>query len=199
MKKLLLLFILLILLPLSGFAQTKYVLPCKVEVLRQTAKVIHSQIGIVERTGRNDGEVEKYNRYMGQSKHAPYCCSGIYFCFAEAVKGLCLPNYFIPIPKTSVASEVFIFAKRNGIKTNYAATQGDLIIWRRHNSYKGHIEYVDSVGRAGFVRTVGFNSTKTIQNKKYEGVFFQKRNIMHPLGRLKIRGLVGFSRLEEKK
>jgi len=44
----------------------------------------------------------------------------------------------------------------------------------------------------GFVRTLAFNVPNE-QNQ--EGVFIKKRNIYHPIRRLKIRGLIGFRSL----
>ena len=84
-------------------------------------------------------------------------------------------------------------AIKRGKKTKYIAKKHDLIIWKKSNSWQGHIERVHKILPKGWVETIGFNSSKTIDNKKIEGVFIQKRNILHPLGRLKIRGLIGFN------
>jgi hypothetical protein len=55
---------------------------------------------------------------------------------------------------------------------------------------------VSKVIRAGWVITIGFNSNKRdINGNHIEGVFLQKRNIYHPLGRKKILGIIGFRRI----
>lgn len=44
-----------------------------------------SQIGVYEKTGKNDGEqVEKYLRAVGLGKGYPYCAAGIAWSFAQA-------------------------------------------------------------------------------------------------------------------
>lgn len=47
--------------------------------------VIYSQIGIVEATGNNDGEVEKYIEATGLNPKAnlPYCVAYVYWCFLQ--------------------------------------------------------------------------------------------------------------------
>lgn len=44
-----------------------------------------SQIGTVEKTGRNDGPVEKYLTSVGLSKGDPYCAAFVYWCGREAL------------------------------------------------------------------------------------------------------------------
>lgn len=44
-----------------------------------------SQIGTQERTGRNDGPVEKYLTSVGLAKGDPYCAAFVYWCGREAL------------------------------------------------------------------------------------------------------------------
>jgi hypothetical protein len=44
----------------------------------------------------------------------------------------------------------------------------------------------------GWVETIAFNSSKIVDGKKVEGVWLKERNIRHPLGKLRVKGLVGF-------
>jgi hypothetical protein len=124
--------------------------------------------------------------------HSPYCAAGQYFCFKEAANQLGISESYIPIPRTGLANAVYNSSLSNGRKTRYSASVHDLIVWRKNNSVHGHIERVISTSAGGWVRTVGFNSSVIVNGKKIEGVFVQRRNIFHALGKLRIRGLVGF-------
>ncbi len=185
--------VLLLLLPLGAITAKRYEIPCNGLLLQEAIAIMYNQVGIYEATGRNDGEVNKYTQLLGLRGNYAYCAAGIWWCFEQARRKLCLPKRFHPLPATAVANEMFAFAIRQGKQTNYYPCTYDLIVWKQKNSFRGHIECVVEVLAAGFVRTIAFNSSSVVEGKKYEGVFFQKRNILHPLSRMKVRGLIGFS------
>lgn len=193
MKRLCLCGVLLLLLPLGAAAAQRYEIPCNDRLLSEAIAIMHSQVGICEATGRNDGEVSKYTRSLGLRGNYPYCAAGIWWCFEQARCKLGLPKTFHPLPATAVAEEMFAFAKRQGKRTGYYPGVYDLIVWKRQNSFRGHIECIVEVMKSGFVRTIAFNSGFAVAGKTHEGVFFQKRNVFHPLARMKVRGLIGFS------
>lgn len=173
-------------------AQKKYILKCDKNLLNKSQQIALSQIGTIEKTNRNDGNVKKYLAAFGLSAGNPYCAAGQYYCFLEASKQLDLPSKAIPIAKSALAQGVYNAAAEQGKLASYMPQPHDLIVWRKGRTSKGHIERIYEVNKNGWVETIAFNSSKIINGKKIEGVFMQRRNIKHPLGRLKIKGLVGF-------
>lgn len=193
MRKKIVLLVLLVLMPLSGTASMKYCLHCDRALLAEAEKVMLSQVGIVEKSSKNDGEVEKYALSIGNKPQTPYCAAGLWWSFKTACENLNLPRWKIPFPKTGLANDIFNFAKAKGQKSKFTAERYDLLVWRRSNTIFGHIEFITKVLESGFVETIGFNSSKFIAGKRFEGVFVQRRNIRHPLKQLKIRGIVGLN------
>ncbi len=117
-----------------------------------------SQVGIVEKTRRNDGEVEKYLNLFGLKKGQPYCAAGQYWCFYTASTDIGLHEAEIPIIKSAGAYRIFKDAKERGIKVRYRPAKHDLIVWRKRKSVQGHIERIVKVSGKGNVFTVGFNT-----------------------------------------
>lgn len=173
-----------------GIGQTKFILNCNADLLDSSLDSAVSQIGIIEKTNKNDGDVEKYLRLFGLKKGQPYCAAGQYWCFYVSARELGLPLSEIPITKSPLAFKIFIDASKKGIRGHYQATMNDLIVWRKKNRKNGHIERVFHVSEKGNIMTIGFNSKDRKSGR--QGVFFQKRNIYHPIGRLMIKGLIGF-------
>lgn len=173
-----------------GIGQTKFMLKCDSELLDSSLDSALAQVGIIELTNKNDGEVEKYLRLFSLKSGQPYCAAGQYWCFFVSAKKLGLSLSEIPITKSPLAYNIFKDAKKRGIRGNYHAAKNDMIVWRKKDSRNGHIERVYSVSRKGNVTTIGFNTKDKKSNR--QGVFFQRRNIYHPLERLMIKGLIGF-------
>lgn len=172
------------------FAQVKYVLPCSEELLEQSHIIALLEIGTLERSGNNDGDVYKYQRALGLNTGSPYCAAGVYWCFLSAIELMRIDESNIPILKSAVANSVFNDARKRGKMVSYIPQKHCLIVWRRINSWSGHIERIIEIKKAGWVITIGFN---TKNNVGQQGVFLRRRNIFHPLGRLSIRGMIGFS------
>lgn len=179
-------------------SQSRYQLISNHLLLAKSAEVMMAEVGTIE-TDNNSGErIRLYQLSVGLPDHSPYCAAGQYYCFKRATIQLGISESNIPIPRTGLANAVYNYGKSEGKKTQYSASVHDLIVWRKYNSVHGHIERVISTSSAGWVQTVGFNSTRMINDKKVEGIFIQRRNIFHPIGKLRIRGLVGFTRGEIK-
>lgn len=175
-------------------SQSRYILNCDTALLSKSRQIAIAQVGVTEKTGKNDGiEVEKYLKSVGLGKGLPYCKAGQYYCYAEANKILKVTN---PIPRTGLANKIFDVAITKNNKTKYIANQDDFIVWRTPKKVTGHIERVIEVKKGGWVNTVAFNtSSGNIGNQRDGGgVYQRKRNILHPLGRMTIRGLVGFNK-----
>lgn len=174
----------------SGYSQKKYLLhsnPLLIEISRDSA---FSQVWESENSVKRE-RVKDYLKAVGLNQNAPYCAAGVYWSFWVAAKALNICTLEIPINRTAVANEMFNYAQRKGRLVRYSADIDDFLVWRLPGSYRGHIERIVANGKSGWVTTIGFN-TKSNNNPKIYGVFFKKRNIYHPIGRLKIRGLIGF-------
>jgi len=173
------------------YSQKRYELKCSKILLEASLDSAFSQVGTCEKTNRNDGEVEKYLLLFNLKKGNPYCAAGQYWCFYTTAMDLNLSCKGIPILKSVLASAVFNDARMKGKITKYKPRKHDLIFWRKKNSIKGHVERIFDVQQRGVVLTIGFNTKNKITGS--EGVFLQRRNLFLPLGRLVIRGLVGFN------
>ncbi len=171
----------------------KYTLVCRSDVLNLSLKICIEQVGTVE-SGENRGkQIEIYLAAVGLPAGYAYCAAGQYWCFAEACRRLTLAPNYIPLKRTALANAMFNYAARKGKPARYSVQVDDLIVWQRGKSQFGHIERVIRTGKAGWVYTIGFNTVKIIGKKRCEGVFVHKRNIFHLLGRLRIRGIIGFN------
>jgi hypothetical protein len=87
-------------------------------------------------------------------------------------------------------------AVTNGKRSVPEPQKHDLVVWRLPRSWKGHIERVIKTEEAGWIQTIGFNVSKYLNGRKKEGVFKKRRNIYHPLGRMLVRGLIGFKKIK---
>ena len=181
-------------------AQTRYELGADAHLLDISRNIMFENVGTKELTGNNDGEkISLILASVGIYRPAPYCQAYVYFCFSEAryIIGKCGVLVEIPIPKNAVAQSSFNYAKSNGIKTLYTPKIDDLIVWKFSNSWSGHTERIYKVLDKGNVLTVGANTSNGLSGSQREGngIYKRKRNVKHPIGRMKIRGLVGFRRL----
>jgi hypothetical protein len=170
-------------------SQMKYEIPAKKIVLEKSLEIGLREVGTLERTNRNDGNVRKYLQPFGLPEGSPYCAAGIYFTFLKAVEELRLTEKDIPIAKTALANQVYLNARKQGHKVKLVPMRHDLLVWRKARTKFGHIERIYEVEGKGWVRTLAFNVKNDYGQ---EGVFLKRRNILHPLGRLALRGLVGF-------
>lgn len=164
-------------------------LPCSEALLTRSLEVAMAEVGTLEQSNRNDGAVVKYLKPFGLPSGTQYCAAGQYYCFLVAA------NYSpekVPIAKTALAQGVYNDAKRRGSKVHYQPQVHDLVVWRNGNSSKGHIERIYKVEDGGWVNTIAFNSSRKVNGRVQEGVFLKRRNLLHPMGRLIVKGLVGF-------
>jgi len=173
-------------------AYKSYELYCDRALLEESEKIALTQIGITERTNRNDGEVEKYLQAVGLEKGNPYCTAGIYWCFAKAAEILKYDTKAIPIPKTGLVANIINYTKQHGKQLKRNAEKHSLLVWLVKNKRQGHIERIYQVRKAGWVDAIGFNTTSPDKSVKKEGVYMKSRNILHPLGRLRFAALINF-------
>lgn len=188
MKGLLIILSCFFILTANSQGNDKFVLPCDSLLLEKSLLTAISQVGVKEKTGKNDGEVEKYLHSVGLKKGNPYCAAAQYWSFwvnRNIAK--------IPIPRTGLANAHFTFAQKTGIRASYIPQKHDLVIWRIGKTQFGHIERIISVGKSGWVKTIAFNVGG--DNREGSGVQIKQRNLLNPLGKMQIRGLVGFKKI----
>lgn len=192
-KKILLSIIFSIFFPGGILPSARYELKCPASLLLKSREILIEQVGTLEKSNRNDGKmVSQYLHSIGLGEGYPYCSAGQYYCFLKATEILGIKENLIPIKRTGLALEIFNHSKKFGKRTNYKAKVDDLIIWRKGLTPFGHIERIILVMDKGWVKSVGFNTSKIIGNKRFEGVFIKKRNLcQRPFG-MTIIGLTGF-------
>ncbi len=197
MKKIIILFFL----TLNIYGLERYELMVKKELLYKAKVVLNSQVGVKELTGNNDGyEVNLYQKAAGirqgnaKVKGDPYCMAGLYFCYYRASECLALKASDIPFPRTGSSQVPFDFARRNGKKTSFYPKENDFFVWKQRNAYQGHIGFITKVTEKGWVTTIEFNTSSGSSGSQRDGggVYIRRRNYLHPLGSMLVRGFVGF-------
>ena len=191
MKKIVLFLLCFLFTSFLSVAQVRYELPAGKYITEISHRIALTQVGISD--AKNPSTVKEYLRAAGVGYYNPFCQSGQFWCFVKAKETITYVNKLfrwnytttIPIPKSALANSSYIYAAKKGTKTSYIPRKYDLLIWRVQKTINGHIERVDSVMTGGWVRCIGFNTG----NRE---VKITKRNIYHILGRLTVRGLVGF-------
>lgn len=174
--------IFLINIKLFGF--NKYIIKCDIEVRILSLEFALGEVGKIEENN-NSGYVMKYLESVDLKKGNPYCMAGQYWAFKEATYKLNKNN---PLLKTGSAVKEYNYLRNIGLKIKFYLSKYDLVFWRENRSWRGHIERIIDVGKAGWIRTIGFN----VKSGNKEGVFIKKRNIFHPINRLIFIGAVGF-------
>ena len=192
MKKFLVFCLLLSSSPL--LSQMKYEVVCDNLLILKSREIAKKQVGVTEKTNKNDGiEVERYLKSVGLPKGYPYCAAGQYYCWKEATS-FYVNQYQNPVPKTASANGMFDGLAKKGTRTAYRPQVNDLLVWKNAHNYNGHIERVDSVYPKGWVLTIGFNTASGNKGNQRDGggVYYRLRNPNHFLGRMQVRGLIGF-------
>jgi hypothetical protein len=153
---------------------------------------LRALVGTIEETNNNDGAIIfRLQDCIGIPRKQPYCQATQYYSFYVSAKNLKMDTKNLPIPRNGLAQSSYNYAKQKGVKAPYNAEFGDLIVWKKDNTTKGHIGRIVEVGKMGWVVTIEGNTTNDTTKK--EGIFYKKRNIKNPLNRiLQVKGIVGF-------
>lgn len=130
-----------------------------------------SQIGVREKTGKNDGVmVEKYLNSAGLSKGNPWCAAFVYYTFKQNGANLkvsgkgWVPSYF-PENKT-----IYVRGKYSKMNPKY----GDLIgIWFENKGRLAHIGFYDSEDDTYYYTVEG--NTNEAGSREGDGVYRKKR------------------------
>lgn len=188
--------LLLILLGLTLSSYTKYVVPiADVRILTVSDSICNAEMGKREVTGRNDGKhITAYMKVCGLNgnKQYPYCAAGQAYCLHLACEQLGLPYPYNR--RSAVANYYFDYAIKDGVKVEAIPAVNDFVVWRAQKGNTGHIERVKSVVNNNVVYTYAFNTSngKDGDQREGNGNYIRKRHLNSFLGRLRLRGLVGY-------
>lgn len=161
---------------------------CDSNLWNGSLKIAENEIGTREK-GNNDGvRVRQYLRSVGLNAGNPYCQAGMYWAFLEYNR-LAKTKHVIPLLRSGSTVAVYNHAKRSYGSSKSGCFVGDLIYWKFSNKPFGHVERILSIGRAGWVVTVGFNTGSNARDGS--GVERKKRNLTYPLQKMMFRGLIG--------
>lgn len=170
-------------------SQTRYELPTTKRMLEKSEQVLKSKIGIREDTKQGRAEVMNFLRSVGIKSFTSWCAAYQYYGFYVADS---IYHDGIPIPRSGVAQSAFDYAAKYGTKTAFTPQKHDLLIYKSKD-WTGHQERIDSVYKAGWVTTYAGNTGPPSGSQRNgDGAYKKRRNIYHPLGRMRTRGLVGF-------
>jgi len=165
----------------------KYVLKESVETKELRLKEVNKHLGITEEKNKN--LIYEFQKSVGISKNAAWCYAFQYFCYNNVCNNLGIKNV---LPKTGVANNFFNYVKKFGTKKKYKAKAGDYIVWKAVNSWNGHIGIVEKVNKNNTVTTIEGNTG--LATVRTGGMVAKKvRSYTHPIGRLKVRGLIDLS------
>lgn len=133
------------------------------------ARTYYSQIGVVEATGRNDGQqVETYLQSVGFAKGAPWCAAFVSWVFQQHgipnARSAWSPAWF---PKSRV-----VWTQGKGQMPLAADVFG---IYFGHLRRVGHVGFIDSWGR-NFATTIEGN-TNQAGSREGDGVYRKRRSI----------------------
>jgi hypothetical protein len=129
--------------------------PAKGQTVRQKATTAYlSQVGVRERTGRNDGvEVEAYLRSVGLGKGYPWCAAFTNWCLLQA-GGTPPKSGYVPVwfPKDKIVY-------RQGKEVSRMPLRGDTFgIYFRNMGRLAHIGFVHTWGEGKYVTTIEGNT-----------------------------------------
>jgi len=193
-----LVFLFILILMTSNFAFSavpkRYTVECDDKLLDYSNQIMISQLGVVEKSNKNDGEVAKYLTLFGLGEGYAYCAAAQYYCFYQAAKTIGFDEDKIPVFKSALALKMFAETRKKAIFEEKLTElkKHDLIFWRRRNTPFGHTERVVEVVSKMKVITIGFNVKPDKQSTQNQGVHLKKRIFKHPIGNLSLYGAIGF-------
>lgn len=175
--------------PLHG--QGRYVVSCRPDLIAVSAQIAEGEMGKTEKNNRAP-HVDAYNRSVGVPLGSPYCASSQYWCYLEATKRLGLSTKEIPLPRTGLAYNVYLYGKKHGKRSEFTVKPNDHIIWKNPNKHTGHTERVKKVIGNGWVQTYAFNTAiNKGTSREGDGNGLKNRNVLAPLGRMQLKGILG--------
>lgn len=194
MKRLLLLLLIVVL----TSSKPIYEVQIKASVLRNSEKIMLSQVGLKEKHGRNDGEhIRQYHKVIGlgysnTKTNYPYCMMAqawfIWVANDSSFNG-------VETIKTAGTRKAFNNFKTFGTKRlNGKPHVGDLIFWGVPRSVSGHVERIITIIDEVTFETVGCNTSNGLSGSQREGNgnYKRVRRIDTRLGKLCFIGFGGW-------
>jgi hypothetical protein len=119
----------------------RYVLNIDSNLVVISHAIAQSQVGVVEKTGKNDGEVDKYMQFLGLGgQKLPYCSGGISWSYLQGSIFLGKDRKFIPFPLSAGSQVAYNYARTKGEEDlSRSIKKYDLFIWRKKEGNQGHI------------------------------------------------------------
>ena len=161
-------------------AASRFVLMIENDRQNAVISLAKTQIGVREET--NKERIAEYLASVGIKGKASWCSAFQYWLQKQIYSQ---PYY----PRSAVANSIYDKAVKTGKKVPYKAEVGDYIVWKNPGSWTGHVGLVIEVS-GDQVKTIEGN-TSSISVRTGGMVAEKMRHIYHPIGKLKVRGLVG--------
>ena len=191
--------ILFLLFTTSTYSLTKYVIEADREVVCKSFDIITKQVGNIEKKSNWGHPFQDYLASVGIYFPAPYCMSGIYYCYSEASKITGLRN---PLMRTGGVLKQWNYFISSGEKVEALPEKYDLLFWQNYARMNGklkakttgHIEIIEKVGKKGWVETIGFNTSSGLSGSQRDGggVHRRNRHLYNPISLLFTKGLGGY-------
>lgn len=167
-------------------AQQRYELPTIYNTNMLRVELAETQLGISEET--HPRRVREYLRSVGIYTEAAWCNAFQYWLMDSICRELQIIN---PMPQSGIANSTFDYARRKGVKTAFIPQVGDLLIWKTEGSWTGHVGIIIRIFNQSSVVTIEGNTSS--RSMRTGGAVEKKvRLTNHPIGRLLVRGIVGF-------
>jgi hypothetical protein len=167
-------------------AQQRYELPTLFDTNLPRIQLAATQLGIREET--NSSIIQEYLKSVNIYTNASWCNAFQYWLMDSVCRGLQIIN---PMPQSGLANSSYDYALRKGVRTPFIPKPGDLLIWRTEGHWTGHVGMIIQIRNKASVITIEGN---TSSNSVRTGGCVEKkvRLTNHPIGKLLIRGIVGF-------
>lgn len=182
---------------LSGYTKYNIIIEDG-RALEVSEQICKQEMGKRERTGRNDGKhITRYmnSTYLSGERGYPYCAAGQVYCLQIGCDSV---NINYPFDKHSaLANYHFDYAKAYGRKVAPIPDKHDYVVWKAKRGNTGHIERVKDTLSRFIVTTYAFNTSNGKKGSQREGNgnYIRTRHLKSPLGRLRLRGIVGFEEI----
>lgn len=152
--------------------------------------LLREQIGVIER-GSNDGTmVRRYLASVGLRAGNPWCWALQYWSYAE-----CDDSVPAALKATGSTQTAWYHARRHAMAITVAAAPqaGDLVIYYTPGRWSGHGARITDIVGGGWLKTIEGNTSSGGQGSQRDGdgCYARRRNWLHPMLRLRVRGFIG--------
>jgi CHAP domain len=158
---------------------------------RELTDTADNYLNIREIEPNRSPDIDRWNNDVGAPLGSPYCASYTSAMLEKA-------HTYSPKTRTALARNFWNKANRNDRHTareilngQYSVQEGDIVVWARGNTIRGHvgIAYRNWYGKAG--RTIEANTSSGVRGSQFDGdgVHLRRRAI-EPYNYFKIMGVI---------